>query len=205
VSVTRTDYCANGGDVCSNDDCYDYQKTLPSWLCSIYDDWDSGPASLADGGIGPCTSTQLANARASFTVMEQYNSGIVFRGSMIRESDVKDGASVTYLLGEKSVNPDYYLTGIMDGDDLTTFIGADDDNTRWSADQSINGQLMYYPPTPDTHGYMYQFSFGSAHLNGVTMAFCDGSVKMIAYSIDPEIHRRLTNRADGLNVDAKKF
>ena len=27
---------------------------------------DAGPASLADGGVGPATATQLANAKASF-------------------------------------------------------------------------------------------------------------------------------------------
>ena len=205
MSVARTDYAANGGDVCSNDDCQDYLKTLPSWTCAYGDDYDSGPLTLADAGISPCTTTQLAHARASFAVMDQFNTGIVFRGSMIRESNVKDGASVTYLLGEKGVGADYYLTGTQDGDDLTAFIGADDDNTRWSADQSINGLLVYYPPLPDPPGFPSQFGFGSAHVNGVTMAFCDGSVQMIAYSIDPEIHRRLTNRADGLTVDAKKF
>ena len=37
------------------------------------------------------------------------------------------------------------------------------------------------------------------------MAFCDGSVQMMNYTIDPEIHRRLCNRKDGQPIDGKKY
>ena len=92
----------------------------------------------------------------------------------------------------------------MDGDDLTTFIGWDDDNTRWCADRTASG-FLYIPPLLDPAGIPSQFGFGSAHLEGCNMAFCDGSVKLMSYFIDPETHRRLCNRCDGLTVDGKQF
>ena len=41
---------------------------------------------------------------------------------------------------------------------------------------------------------------GSAHDAGFFMALCDGSVRMVHYSIDAETHRRLGNRKDGLAI-----
>jgi hypothetical protein len=37
------------------------------------------------------------------------------------------------------------------------------------------------------------------------MALCDGSVRVVNYSIDPLVHNFLGNRHDGQTIDAKKF
>ena len=57
----------------------------------------------------------------------------------------------------------------------------------------------------DTPGYLDWQGFGSAHFNGFHVAFCDGGVQFISYTIDPETHRRLCNRKDELPVDPKKL
>jgi len=43
-----------------------------------------------------------------------------------------------------------------------------------------------------------RISFGSAHPAGFQAVFCDGSARMISFSIDQELHRRLGHIKDGL-------
>ena len=70
----------------------------------------------------------------------------------------------------------------------------------------------YFPvatPMQDTPGYAGSMGctlyFGSPPATRLNMSLCDGSVRGIAYTIDPETFRRLSNRMDELPIDAKAF
>ena len=60
-------------------------------------------------------NAQLAAARSTFAQIGQAATGVSFCGSLIAISDVTDGASQTYLLGEKRLY-DNYLNGVDNGD-----------------------------------------------------------------------------------------
>ena len=134
-----------------------------------------------------------------------YATGVIYRHSECRIADITDGTSQTYLLGEKYLDPDYYEgtadwnNGFMDDQGWMT--GFDYDTCRWTA----YGETTYVPPYQDTPGVNYSRNFGSAHSNGLHMAMCDGSVILINYTIDQDVHRRLGNRLDGRVIDAKEF
>lgn len=44
------------------------------------------------------------------------------------------------------------------------------------------------------------FIFGSAHVAGFQVVLCDGSVHLVDYTIDAEVHRRSGNRKEELPV-----
>jgi prepilin-type processing-associated H-X9-DG protein len=147
-------------------------------------------------------------------------SGVCYRRSMVQLRDIKDGASNTYLGGEKYMNPDHYTDGDMFSDQSCWDCATSWDPIRWTGVPDPSNNLLgtaytvdakgnktpAVPPMQDTPGNTtYSYSFGSAHSGSFNMAFCDGSVQAINYSIDPEIHHRLGNIADGLPVDAKSF
>ena len=117
----------------------------------------------------------------------------------IRMAEITDGASHTFLAGEKYVNVDYYRTLGDPGYNQYWDIGFDYDSTRWTNSDASGG------PWQDMPGQTNAAIFGSAHAANLNMAFCDGSVESINYSIDHETYRRLGNRNDGLAIDAKKF
>ncbi len=175
LTMARSDYAANGGD--------SYTTAWPS---------DSGPSKITD--VESSSGQMTAGAQAGFAGIAKSSTGVVYFGSLTRMADLVDGTSNTYLVGEKNIDVDYYATGQDLGDNEAALCGDNADVSRWT----------YSPPLPDTNAVLFIF-FGSAHANGVNMAFCDGSVQQISYSIDPEVHMNLGNRKDGAAIDAKKL
>jgi prepilin-type N-terminal cleavage/methylation domain-containing protein len=123
--------------------------------------------------------------------------GVIYLRSEVKMCDITDGTSNTYMLGEKYLTPDNYFNGGDGADNESMYNGFDNDNQRTTYADT------YHKPMQDTPGWLNTLNFGSAHAAGCMMALCDGSVQMINYSINSEVHRRLGNRSDGRPVDAK--
>ena len=133
------------------------------------------PATLAEGDdpAYPWTDTRLAN-------------GIGFLRSEVRLSNITDGTSNTYLVGEKAVSVKGYETSDDPGHDQCLFSGADWDNNRWTVET----------PIPDGED-VFPERFGSAHATVCYFVLCDGSVRAVSFHIDRDVHRRRGQRNDG--------
>ncbi|NLF09873.1 MAG: DUF1559 domain-containing protein [Pirellulaceae bacterium] len=172
-SIGRTDYAGNGGESLDGVAGHAYVSSF----------------AYADS----MTPEQWANISGG----ANHSTGIFFLRSVIKYSDIPDGLSNTYLVGEKYCDPDHYFDGLSAWDDQGWDIGWDWDTVRWCNND------VGYKPMQDQAGAGMGRSFGSAHSNGFHMSFCDGSVQMISYSIEPKIHRLLGNRKDGMVIDGK--
>ena len=176
----RSDYAANVGD-----------------LNSVQA--GAGPGDLATG--------DKLNATNGWSTDAAKATGISYLVSQVTLAMITDGASNTYMLGEKQINPDHYLDGLDGGDNETMYCGYNSDMFRSTWYDGQNPATAFVP-MQDTPGWAAADEaeiFGSAHANSCNMSFCDGSVQAISYTIDPEVHRRLGNRQDDLPVDPKKL
>jgi prepilin-type processing-associated H-X9-DG protein len=189
--VGRSDYAVNGGDIYTSPGRGVAGSGLPTWPTAVNN--EGGPQSICDV-FDISTEQMMPDARREFAGVAARATGVAYCGSMITIADVSDGASNTYLVGEKFLDPGEYETGIGAADNECAYIGDNEDIARWT----------YLPPCQDTGNGGYR-GFGSAHSNGFQMAFCDGSVHMINYSIDPPVHGYLGNRKDGKAIDGRKL
>jgi prepilin-type N-terminal cleavage/methylation domain-containing protein len=119
--------------------------------------------------------------------------GIVAQRSHIRIADIRDGASNTYLLGEKCMDPIHYEDGLASNDDQSAYSGDQEDTCGWTA----TPQGVDLPPSQDRSPMAWPTRFGSAHPAVFIMAFADGSVRAISYGIRSDVHHLLGGRADG--------
>lgn len=130
--------------------------------------------------------------------------GISDAYSTVQAATITDGSSNTYLIGEKFLCSDSYFNSTSLGDDGSIYAGHDWNICRWTYHNAADESQSYYP-MQDMPGYPDGRRFGSAHASGFTMAFCDGSIHSISFSIDPAIHSFLGDRHDGQAIDGAAF
>lgn len=117
-------------------------------------------------------------------------------GPPLRIADITDGTTTTLLVGEKRMNL-HYLGKVPRFDDNEGYTAGND----WDTMRNAND-----PPARDSNAATKEagFSgFGSSHLGGLNVVFADGSVRHIAFTIDPAIFARLGTRADGVPVGSE--
>jgi type II secretory pathway pseudopilin PulG len=115
--------------------------------------------------------------------------GVVFYRSTIRISQIGDGTTNTYMVGENTLPRDW-LTALPGHSPLASgHVGS----AAWIP--------LHDPEASPQHRPSYRF--GSAHPGGWLVATCDGSVRRMDFGVAPEIHRRLANRDDGQPMPAQ--
>ncbi|HVT27820.1 MAG TPA: DUF1559 domain-containing protein [Lacipirellulaceae bacterium] len=188
-AVTKSDYAANSGDsLYSAAEQFNDAPTM--WVPENYDALKTKPQEW----------TVTTDRQKPF-----FQNGISYYRSEVRASQVVDGLSKTYLCGEKLLSTQLYedvnITDnpAMMGDNQSAWCGYEWDNHRVAWNPDSPWPQGAYQPQQDSPQLSLAgcFAFGSAHPGSLNMAFCDGSVRDVAYDIDMQVHRQQANRLDG--------
>jgi prepilin-type N-terminal cleavage/methylation domain-containing protein/prepilin-type processing-associated H-X9-DG protein len=163
---------------------------------AVHSDYAANSGTLGPNWWSPPNTNDPSFADAPGFVYPTFAfDGVMNSVTLLKIATITDGTSNTYLLGEKYLIPDHYFDGLEGTDNNPVYAGMDWDWHRWSTTN----------PKQDTPGLSDYYCFGSAHAAGFNMAFCDGSVHSISFSIDPVTHQHLCCRNDGQPVDQSKF
>ena len=132
----HSDYAANAGDQSNCWGGYTPANMAQAIAWDASHGWPSIEGGPAAGMAGPAT-------------------GICYFRSQVAMRDVSDGTSNTYLVGEKYINPDWYLNGQDHGDNEFLFCGYDNESHRltYCNEQNLaDPSNLYYAPQQDTPG-----------------------------------------------------
>jgi prepilin-type N-terminal cleavage/methylation domain-containing protein len=157
------------------------------------------------GAHGPC-ETELgfgtyADCDKRGPPRSSSNDGVTFSQSEVKPPQIVDGESYTILYGEKLHDPGHYVDGVTYCDNNTMMLGFDNDLCRTTAAR----------PRPDVHGLFAAHAdwleayFGSAHSAGALFVFCDGSVRLLSFSIDATTFANLGQRNDRQPIDPSRL
>jgi prepilin-type processing-associated H-X9-DG protein len=116
--------------------------------------------------------------------------GVCFERSEMKLAMITDGANVTIFCGEKYLGSDFYATGSIGSDNENMYVGQDNDIYRTTSAS----------PIQDTPGLDDGMHFGSPHSAGASFAMCDGSVRRLSFTIDPQVFAWLGQRNDTANL-----
>jgi prepilin-type processing-associated H-X9-DG protein len=136
-------------------------------------------------------------------------------GAKRRLADITDGTSNSILSGEKCLP--WPVFGVDGGDnERWNNSGWDEDVIRFhfvpSPDKGGYGSALYHGvcdtpsnPNDSTTGTLWRRMFGSSHPGGSNVVLCDGSVRFLKFTIDPNAMRRLSVIDDGEILSADSY
>jgi prepilin-type N-terminal cleavage/methylation domain-containing protein/prepilin-type processing-associated H-X9-DG protein len=139
----------------------------------------------------------------SFPQRFNYTNGVMYKGSAVRISDVTDGTTNTFLVGETR-----YLAlkggcndacaGTFWGTWGSTYYpgGGQMPTTAAAARDPINSSAI--DPNVNFTFEVQTRMFGSRHPGGCHFALCDGSVRFVREAVDAAVYQAAGTRADGL-------
>jgi prepilin-type processing-associated H-X9-DG protein len=147
-----------------------------------------GPDDLAAGDspgfAWPPVNEITSNPEFAFTGISHLRLGAPLRW-------IRDGASCTYLAGEKFLDPKLYENGESLGDNDSLYTGFCSDNHRFATLKLPLGSDVSASSDTDD-----QLRFGGPHPAGVNFVYCDGSVRLLEFNVAPELHLRMAHVAD---------
>jgi prepilin-type N-terminal cleavage/methylation domain-containing protein/prepilin-type processing-associated H-X9-DG protein len=179
----------------------------------------TGPVNLTASGstaqstpvISGLSPSQYVASAGQFEVADSAanNNGVFYRNSRIGLKDIVDGSSLTLMIGERSRNvADAVWVGAVPGAQVCT-------NPTWRLQDCEPSNVMilaHTGPEPnqpwvDVPNYKGAGAddFWSLHPGGCNFLFCDGSVRFLKETINPQVFSYLSTRAGGEVVSADAF
>ena len=142
------------------------------------------------GVFGPDELDGCENAPGNYPVRANgqcVGQGPLYHNSRVRLTDIKDGTSNTFLVGERKTDSElgWYSTWpgmVAEGEE---------------AFQRILGSADHVPNDPAAHFD----DFSSHHIGGAQFAMCDGAVRFVGESIDGGVYQAISTTRGGETVE----
>jgi prepilin-type processing-associated H-X9-DG protein len=175
----------------------------------------NGPITLTNGAGGVVVNDLAAGQYvASIGQLEPQdspttNNGVFYRNSRIGVRDVTDGTSMTLMAGERSRNvADATWVGAIPTAQACT-------NPQWpvrECEPTAVLVLCHTGPSPENASIYVPNAknadtedYWSLHPGGCNFLFCDGSVRFVKETVNPQVFSSLATRAGGEPISADAF
>lgn len=163
-------------------------QRIPTLVCPSY----PGGALQSEYGTTIGISTYAGCYNSQEAPINVDNNGVLFLNSRIRYSEILDGSTQTILLGEL----------IPENKDLSWASGT---RATLRNTSGITAGSNWNPNAADDLDPLEVGGFGSFHPGGAVFTFADGSTTFLSQNIDPELFRKLGNRADGELLNDERY